>query len=155
MRAIRNFGAIIMTFWKRKTLKEMNPEEWELLCDGCARCCLQKLEDEETGNMYYTCIVCKYLHENTCRCIRYEQRTILVPTCIKLSVQNLEGIHFLPQTCAYRLLDEGRELPWWHHLVSGSQSTVHEARISVRGKVISEEYVHAEDWQSNIIDWVL
>ena len=135
-------------------MHELTDEEWEALCDGCARCCLHKLEYEATGDIRYTCIVCRYLDEETCRCTRYDERTVLVPTCMRLQPTTLEKINFLPTTCAYRLILEGKDLPWWHPLVSGSSETVHEAGISVRGKVVQEDFVHPEGWEEMIIDWV-
>ena len=140
-------------FWKRKTLAELTSREWELLCDGCARCCLQKMEDDQTGELLYTRIVCRYLDQHECRCTRYDQRTKLVPTCLRLNPENVTRISWLPGTCAYRLVAEGRDLPWWHPLVSGDPGTVHEAGMSIRGRVLSEEYVHPDGWDEHIIDW--
>lgn len=140
-------------FWKVKPPEAMTRREWESLCDGCARCCLQKLEYEDTGEIRYTCIVCRYLDEAACRCRQYERRTVLVPTCLRLRPDTIRTIKFLPRTCAYRLIAEGRDLPWWHPLVSGSLATVHAAGISVRGRVVREEYVHPESWEEHIIDW--
>ncbi|MCP4716997.1 MAG: YcgN family cysteine cluster protein [Deltaproteobacteria bacterium] len=141
-------------FWKSKKLVEMTPQEWESLCDGCSRCCLQKLEYEESGELAYTRVVCRYLEEHSCQCRHYHERTRLVPTCLRLNPDNLAQIHFLPDTCAYRLLAEGRELAWWHPLVSGNDETVFTAGIAVRGKVLSEDYVHPDGWEEHIIDWV-
>ncbi|MFC1591285.1 YcgN family cysteine cluster protein [Thermodesulfobacteriota bacterium] len=141
-------------FWKNKKLKEMTRYEWESLCDGCARCCLHKMEDEETGVLYYTRIVCRYLEEESCRCLEYGRRTQLVPTCIQLQPDNLGSVYFMPQTCAYRLLAEGSQLPPWHPLVSGDRESVSNAGISVRGQVISEEFVHPEGWHEHVIDWI-
>ncbi len=144
----------LQPFWKEKSLETMTADEWELLCDGCAQCCLQKMEDEETGEMHYTRIVCRYLDETTCRCTQYEQRTELVPTCLKLTCRNINEIHFLPRTCAYRLVLEGKELLWWHRLISGNSGSVHAAGISIRGKVVCEEHVHPDGWDEHIIDWI-
>ena len=132
-------------FWKSKTLGEMNREEWESLCDGCGRCCLHKLEDVDTGLLFYTSVVCHLFDDSTCRCTRYSERNVLVPDCLVLEPANLALIDFLPETCAYRLLNEGHDLPDWHPLVSGDPATVHKTGISVRGKVISEAYVHPDD----------
>jgi uncharacterized cysteine cluster protein YcgN (CxxCxxCC family) len=143
-----------LPFWKRKSLWEMTCDEWESLCDGCSKCCLQKVEYEDTGEVYYTRVVCRYMDQKTCRCTRYEQRTQLVPDCLKLEPENVRQIHFLPRTCAYRLIAETQDLEWWHSLVSGDPDTVHEAGISVRGKVLSEEYVHPEGLEEHIIEWV-
>lgn len=134
-----------LPFWKTKTLAEMDRTEWESLCDGCGKCCLHKLEDIDTGILYYTSVVCHLFDDNSCRCTRYPERTTLVPDCLVLTPDNLEQINFLPDTCAYRLLYEGRDLPVWHPLVSGDKKSVHRAGISVRGKVISETYVHPDD----------
>ncbi|MCX8044326.1 MAG: YcgN family cysteine cluster protein [Desulfobacterota bacterium] len=141
-------------FWRSKRPFDMSREEWESLCDGCARCCLHKLEDERTGTIHYTCIVCRYLDCETCQCTCYPQRTKIVPTCLQLTPETFMTIRFLPDTCAYRLIAEGKELAWWHPLVSGTSDTVHEAGISIRGKVLSEDFVHPLDWERMIIDWV-
>ncbi len=141
-------------FWREKKLSELTHEEWESLCDGCSRCCLHKMEDEQTGELFYTRIVCRYMDMETCRCTSYENRTILVPTCLKLQAETLQDVYFLPDTCAYRLLAEGRDLPPWHPLVSGNPESVHAAGISVQGKVLSEEYVHPDGWEEHVIDWV-
>lgn len=141
-------------FWKRKSLGEMSKEEWESLCDGCARCCLVKLEDEDNGHVFYTRVVCKYLNEQKCECRRYDRRTELVPDCVRLTPDNTKEFHWLPGTCAYRLISEGKDLEWWHPLVSGSRESVDEAGISVKDKVLSEEYVHPASYDEHIIKWV-
>lgn len=125
-------------FWKRKSLAEMSKEEWESLCDGCALCCLQKLEDEETGDIYFTDIACKLLDTDACRCTDYANRAKLVASCLVLSVDEPEAFDWLPGTCAYRLLAEGEDLPEWHPLICGDPDSVHEAGISARGKCTSE-----------------
>ena len=132
-------------FWKQKPLTALTHDEWELLCDGCARCCLHKFEYEHTGEIYYSSVACRFLDIANCRCTQYEIRTELVPHCLKLRPEHLSTLHFLPKTCAYRLIAQGYELLWWHPLVSGDPSTVHEAGISIRGKVISEAFVHPDD----------
>ena len=141
-------------FWQTKHLAEMSPAEWESLCDGCARCCLHKLEDEDTEHVHYTAVVCRFLDEAACRCTEYESRTKLVPDCVQLTPVGALDYSWLPATCGYRSVAEGRDLQWWHPLVSGSKETVHEAGISVRGKCISEEYVHPDDYEEQIITWV-
>jgi len=141
-------------FWKTKKLEELSHEQWESLCDRCAKCCLIKLEFEDTGELCYTHLVCRYYDEDHCSCTCYGERTELVPTCVKLTAQNLVAVHFMPATCAYRLLFEGQQLPLWHPLVSGSSETVHAAGISIRGRVVNEEHVDADDWEEYIVDWV-
>ena len=125
-------------FWKHKTLAEMSETEWESLCDGCALCCLQKLEDEDTGNIYFTDIACKLLDTNTCRCTNYAARAQKVKTCLILSADKPEVFSWLPGSCAYRRLWENKDLPEWHPLITGNPDSVHEAGISAMGKVTSE-----------------
>ncbi len=143
-----------MAFWEEKSLEEMSASEWESLCDGCARCCMLKLEDSESNEVSYTSVICKYMDEATCRCKEYENRNSLVPDCVWLTIDTVESYQWLPKTCAYRIKAEGRSLHWWHPLLSGRSETVHEVGISVVGKCISEEYVHADDLDDNVIHWV-
>jgi uncharacterized cysteine cluster protein YcgN (CxxCxxCC family) len=124
-------------FWRRKALGEMTQTEWESLCDGCGRCCLNKLEDEDTGEIVFTRAACRLLDIHRCRCTRYESRLIEVPTCLDLR-QGAAPWHWLPTTCAYRLLAEGHDLPDWHPLITGRHDSVHEAGISVRHLAICE-----------------
>ena len=125
-------------FWKRKSLAEMTTKEWESLCDGCALCCLQKMEDEETGDVYFTDIACRLLDTETCRCTDYAARSKLVSDCLVLSVDDPDAFHWLPGSCAYRRLAEGKGLPDWHPLITGNPDSVHEAGISAKGKMVSE-----------------
>ncbi len=138
-------------FWKRKTLTEMTREEWESLCDGCARCCLAKLEDEDTGEIAYTNVACRLLDHETCRCTKYAKRSLFVPDCITLTPDNVSRLHWMPSTCAYRLLAEGKDLPAWHPLVSGDPNSVHYAGISVRGRAVPER--RAIDLEDYIVTW--
>ncbi|MEP3280151.1 MAG: YcgN family cysteine cluster protein [Stappiaceae bacterium] len=140
-------------FWRRKSLKEMTPSEWESLCDGCARCCLNKLEDWDTGEIIWTDVACTLLDQKTCRCKDYENRIDVVPDCVPLSVDVLPTIAWLPPTCAYRLIGEGRDLYWWHPLISGSAETVHQAGVSVRNRTVSEDGMDVEDLEDHLVTW--
>ncbi len=136
----------------------MTPEEWESLCDGCGKCCLLKVEYEDTGEIEATSVACKLLDLKTCQCSDYVQRRRHVPDCIDLAnIPDLRKLAWLPSTCAYKLLAEGKDLYWWHYLISGSRATVHEAGISVRNKAISEEDVGDLDrnLQRYVVDWTL
>jgi uncharacterized cysteine cluster protein YcgN (CxxCxxCC family) len=137
-------------FWKTKTLSEMTRQEWESLCDGCGRCCLNKLEDEDTGRFHYTRAACKLLDLETCRCTDYANRQARVPDCVALTPENVGSLGWLPATCAYRILDERRNLEWWHPLVSGRQETVAEAGITVTGEAYSEEGITIEELVDHI-----
>ncbi len=140
-------------FWRRRTLAEMSEAEWESLCDGCGRCCLNKLEEWETGTIFWTHVACRLLDGETCRCTDYPNRQSLVPDCIQLTADKIEELTWLPPTCAYRLVGEGRDLYWWHPLVSGDSETVHAAGISVRGRTISEEGMAVEDLEAHMVTW--
>ena len=146
-----------MTFWREKRLDEMTPGEWESLCDGCGKCCLLKIEWADTGEIEPTCVACRLLDTESCRCTDYANRKARVPDCIRLSPGNIAAIAWMPSSCAYRLLHEGKELCWWHPLVSGASETVHLAQMSVRGKVVSEDEagVEQEDLERYIVDWEL
>jgi uncharacterized cysteine cluster protein YcgN (CxxCxxCC family) len=139
-------------FWKRKTLQEMSQTEWESLCDGCGKCCLQKLEDEDDGMVYYTRVVCRYMTDN-CRCSEYQNRHELVPNCVWLKPEDVENFFWLPSTCAYRILAEGRDLPLWHPLVSGDPELIHAVNISVSHMdLVADDQVPEDDWQNYVID---
>jgi uncharacterized cysteine cluster protein YcgN (CxxCxxCC family) len=141
-------------FWKIKTFAEMTPEEWESLCDGCARCCLYKIEEEESLELIYTNIVCKFLDLKHCRCTVYPQRSQKMPTCVTLTPQNVYGLFWLPSTCAYKILANGENLEWWHPLVSGDPETVRAADISIYGKVIHEQMIDMEKLEDHSVDWI-
>ena len=143
-----------MAFWEEKSLDEMNAEEWEALCDGCARCCMIKLEDEDTGEVHHTSLVCHLLDVDNCRCSHYSERHDIVRDCIKFTADLAGQLKWLPASCAYRRLAEGLPLMAWHPLVSGSPESVHEAGISVRDKVIPVQSVHEDDQVNHIVEWV-
>lgn len=140
-------------FWKIKKMDEMSASEWESLCDGCGRCCLNKLEDWDTGEIHYTNIACSELDCETCRCKSYDFRFEVVPDCIDLTPQKVAEIEWLPPTCGYRLIKEGKDLPSWHPLISGNSNSVHEAGISVKGRVIPEKGLELEDYESHLVTW--
>ena len=141
-------------FWERKTLEQMTDDEWESLCDGCAKCCLEKLEDPDTGVIEYTNVGCPLLDIETCRCKNYPQRQKRVPDCIRLTPATISELRWMPSTCAYRLLSEGRPLPDWHPLVSGQADGVHRAEMSVRGRVVSGDVpIGVEELEKYIVTW--
>ncbi len=138
-------------FWKTRRLDEMTHEEWESLCDGCGRCCLHKLRYEDTGLLSFTNVACRLLDLESCRCGNYSRRRRLVPDCVNLTAAVVAEIDWLPPSCAYRRLAEGRDLAWWHPLVSGDRDTVHRAGISVQGRAVSER--QAGPLEHHIVEW--
>ena len=138
-------------FWEEKKLSELTNAEWESLCDGCGKCCLNKIEDEDTGEYFYTSVACRLLDLKSCRCTAYAKRRKLVRDCVSLTPKKISTLKWLPTTCSYRLIEEGKPLPHWHHLISGSRRTVHQLGISVRGKVFSEDKV--KELEDHIVQW--
>ena len=138
-------------FWQRKRLDQMSRSEWESLCDGCGRCCLIKLEDADTGDIDYTDIACRLLDLGTCRCSDYRNRKRRIPDCVVLTAANISDLQWMPSTCAYRLVHEGKDLAWWHPLVSGDAETVHLAGVSVRNRVVPED--RGDDPEDRIVTW--
>ena len=151
MRAAKDHPMSDEPFWKRTPLHALSDQEWESLCDGCARCCLLKAEDEDTGEIHYTEVACRLLDLDSCQCLNYGKRQRLVHDCVKLTPEKVPTIDWLPVTCAYRLVAEGKDLYWWHPLVSGDPQTVHTAGVSVRDRVLPEDDVG--DPLSHIVDW--
>jgi uncharacterized cysteine cluster protein YcgN (CxxCxxCC family) len=141
-------------FWNIKSLAEMTPQEWESLCDGCGRCCLHKLEDVDSGLLFYTNVACRLLDEHHCRCTSYQERMHLVPDCLLLSADDDDQLHWLPASCAYRKLANRQPLEWWHPLISGDPDSVHQAGISVRGRTISETEIPREQLEGHVISWI-
>ena len=142
-------------FWETKSLAHLTPFEWESLCDGCGKCCLHKLEDDETEDVYYTDVACQYLDESSCSCKDYKNRLKLVPSCFRLDIDNVSDFKWLPVTCAYRRISEGKPLDHWHPLISGSRDSVHTAGMSVRYRVVSESEVNEDEMEERIIHWVV
>jgi uncharacterized protein len=140
-------------FWRRLTLAEMSDTQWESLCDGCGRCCLNKLEDTDTGAIFWTEVPCRLLDTESCRCRDYANRQAHVPDCVRLTADVVPTLAWLPPTCAYRLVAEGRDLYWWHPLVSGDPETVHAAGISVRGRTNGEDGMSAEELEDYVVTW--
>ena len=138
-------------FWIVKSLKEMSDQEWESLCDGCARCCLLKLEDEDTGELHFTRVSCRLLDIEACRCKDYANRKFREPECLAVRQMKLEEYRWLPQTCAYRLISEGKELPEWHPLISGDKNSVKSEGISVEAFALSEEFIHPDQLEELVV----
>ena len=156
-------------FWEEKSLAEMSQQEWEAICDGCGKCCLHKFIDDENADVpettdviaeheivEFTNVVCDYLNTKTCSCTQYENRTTLVPDCVQLTKDNLKDIFYMPPSCSYRRLEEGRGLPSWHPLLNRNKKTaMHKAEMSVRGKTVFEHQVDAEKYEEHIVTWPL
>jgi uncharacterized cysteine cluster protein YcgN (CxxCxxCC family) len=139
-------------FWRDTPLDKLDTEQWEALCDGCAKCCLHKLEDVETGEILFTNVACRLLDPKTGRCRHYAHRAHLIRDCVQLTPATLSTLNWLPSTCAYRLLAQGEELPWWHPLVSGDPATVKRSGNSVCGRTVSE--TDTDDLEQHLIQWV-
>ncbi|WP_417259460.1 YcgN family cysteine cluster protein [Celeribacter sp.] len=140
-------------FWQEIPLAKMNAEEWEALCDGCGKCCLNKIEDADTGEVFLTRVACRLLDDQTCQCGQYEIRKRIVPECIVLKPETIDKhAYWMPQTCAYRLLHQGKPLPHWHPLLTGDPQSVHDAGVSVRGFTVPEFEVDEDEWEGHIIE---
>ena len=138
-------------FWKTKTLEEMSRSEWESLCDGCGRCCLHKLREADTGDLAFTNVSCFLLDLDTCRCKDYAHRLQRVPDCVSLTPAEVRAVDWLPPSCGYRRVAEGKDLAWWHPLVSGASDSVHSAGVSVRGRAVNER--HAGPLEHHLAEW--
>ena len=143
-------GEVTIGFWEVKTLEQMSREEWESLCDGCGKCCIHKLEDEETGELHATNVACRLLDRRSGRCTDYKHRKLYVPECVRLTPAKLKQLDWLPSTCAYRLLADGEDLPEWHPLITGDPESVHRAGQSVRGWTVSED--EAGDLEHHLVE---
>ena len=141
-------------FWEKKKLSELTHDEWEALCDGCGKCCLNKIEYIGQPKIFFTNISCRLLDEASCQCSDYKNRSVKVKDCIKVSLKNINELEELPDTCAYRLVSQGKKLKSWHHLVSGSRETIHKSGNSVRKKVINEKHIKEADLDNYIIRWI-
>ncbi|MCH8174914.1 MAG: YcgN family cysteine cluster protein [Proteobacteria bacterium] len=146
-------GEAVDRFWE-KPLSELNDSEWERLCDGCGRCCLKKLQDDDSGETHYTRVVCRYFESETSRCSCYDQRTALVPDCVNVKQVDASAFAWMPATCAYRLRFEDKPLYSWHPLIAGSRQAMERAEIPIVGRTLSEEFVHRDGYQEHIIRWV-
>jgi uncharacterized cysteine cluster protein YcgN (CxxCxxCC family) len=144
---------VSLPWWKTKNMAEMSPSEWESLCDNCGKCCCIRLEDEDTADIYITDVACKLFDPQSCTCTDYANRSAKVPDCVTLTPQNVDKLHWMPRTCAYRLIAEGKDLPDHHHLISGSRETIHEAGWSVQHAVVSEELVGEDELVHRLVVW--
>lgn len=146
-------GPLRERFWERLRPVDMTSDEWEALCDGCGKCCLNKLEDADTGEVHLTRVACRLFDDSTCRCGQYATRKSMVPECIVLTPQTLpDHLYWMPQTCAYRLVHEGRPLYPWHPLISGTADSVHEAGVSMQNATVPEFEIDEDDWEDHIIE---
>lgn len=141
-------------FWETKSLDEMSADEWESLCDGCGKCCLVKLEDEDTGRIHFTNVACEYLDVETCQCKDYVNRFKSQPDCTLLTKADIPAFHWLPSSCAYRLLSEDKPLPKWHHLISGSKQQVLQQKWAINGKIVNNADFDDERLQAHIVRWI-
>jgi len=144
----------VQVFWRAKKLHEMSTSEFESLCDGCGKCCLHKLEDEDSGDVFYTKVACRFLDHDTCKCQVYDERQKHIPACVTLTAESVKDTYWLPETCAYRLISEGIPLFDWHPLISGDPHSVHKAGMSVAGQVLHENSVNPDDLEDHIVRWV-
>ena len=146
-------------FWKEKSLSEMSRDEWESLCDHCGKCCLLKLQDEEVqedeDSVYYTNVICNLFDKSNGHCSDYWNREERVPTCIRLTQDNLSDLEWMPPSCSYKRVMEGRGLAQWHHLITGNKNTIHEKNKSVLGRVVFENEVSEENLEKHIVTWPL
>lgn len=141
-------------FWEHHSLESLNQEEWEALCDGCALCCLHKLEDEDTGEIAVTDLCCKYLDMDSCQCGDYANRHKNVPDCVPFNADRAKAFYWLPDTCAYRCVAEQRALPEWHYLISGDREAVHRLGVSASSQGVLETSVPEDEWQDRVVRWV-
>ena len=154
MAKLQNTPKRDLPFWEAKTLDEMSPGEWESLCDGCGKCCLHKIDDVNNSEILYTRVACQFLDLDTCRCRHYCRRSELVSDCVGLTPEMVKKITWLPESCAYRRLFEGRGLAWWHPLVSGTPDTVRMAGMSICDWAVPERYIHLSELDAYVIDWL-
>jgi hypothetical protein len=150
----KNISQLEPPFWEVKSFEEMTRAEWESLCDGCGKCCLHKIDDLDSGEVLYTRVACQFLDLDTCRCRHYDRRSELVSDCVDLTPTLVRKLEWLPKSCAYRRLAEGRSLAWWHPLVSGNPETVHLAGVSIGEWAVPEKRIHLSELSAYVIEWV-
>ena len=147
---------ISTNWWDTTSLTNMTREQWESLCDHCGKCCLIKLEDEDDGQVYYTDVVCDLFKNDDCHCSDYWNRETLVPACIRLTQDNLDGINWMPPSCAYRRIRDEQGLPEWHHLVTGDKASIHQQAQSVKDRTVFEKEIkHTDDYEEHVVEWPL